>query len=50
MKHLLCVPLLSIFSVSNDAKATTCSICNMDLSELVLYGSADLIASYLKIS
>jgi hypothetical protein len=26
MKYLLCVPLLSISSVSNDAEATTCSI------------------------
>jgi hypothetical protein len=26
MKYLLCVPLLSISSVSNDAGATTCSI------------------------
>jgi hypothetical protein len=25
MKYLLCVPLLSISSVSNDAEATTCS-------------------------
>jgi hypothetical protein len=32
MKYLLCVPLLSISSVSNDAEATTCSIRRLNIS------------------